>query len=90
MINILSWNSRGARARSFPRLIQEIKTNYKVQVLIILEPRVSGQRADNIIAKMGYGNSYRIEAEGFSSGIWLLWEENHVNIDIISTSNQLH
>lgn len=72
MINIISWNCRGAGACSFPRLIQEIKVNYNIQVLIITEPRVSGSRANSIIAKLGYDKNYRMEATGFSGGIWLL------------------
>lgn len=88
MINIMSWNCSGAGARSFPRLIQEMKANYRIKVLIIIKPRVSGSRADNIIARMGYDKSHRVEAMGFSGGIWILWEDNLVEIDIISTTSQ--
>lgn len=89
MINILAWNVRGAGAWSFPHLIKDLKSNYRFQVLVILEPRVSGQRADKIIEKLDYGSSYRIEANGFSGGIWLLWDQSYVKIDIISATNQL-
>lgn len=79
----------GAGAHSFPRLVHDLKTTHKVHVLIIIEPQISGQKADKVISKMGFNNSYRSEAEGFSGGIWLLWEYFQVNIDIINTSSQL-
>lgn len=87
-INILSWNCRGAGARSFPRLIQDFRVNYGVQVLIINEPRVSGGRAGNIIARMGFDKSYRIEVQGFSGGIWILWDGSSVSVDIVNSSSQ--
>lgn len=58
-------------------------------MLIIIEPRISGSKVDNVIAKMGFDNSYRVEAKGFYGGIWLLWKENKVKLDIISTLSQL-
>lgn len=89
MINILSWNCRGAGAGYFPRLVRELKHNYNIHVLVIVEPRVSGQIIDSIIDKLGFQNIFRVEAVGFSGGIWLLWDGDSVEIDIISTSSQL-
>lgn len=89
MSNILSWNCRGAGARSFPCLIQDLKRSHNVQMLIIIEPRISGVKADKIITKLGYDYNYRVEAEGFSGGIWLLWDKSNVNIHIINNSSQL-
>lgn len=88
MINIISWNCRGAGARYFPRLVRDLKLNYNVNILIIVKPRVSGQRADKIISKLGFCNYYRIEATGFSGRIWLLSEGERVSINIISSSHQ--
>lgn len=88
MLNIISWNCRGARPRYFPRLVHEIKNKYNIHVMVIMEPKVSGQRVDSIISKLGFQNNFRVEAEGFSGGTWVLWEGDIVN-DIINTSNQL-
>lgn len=88
MINIMSWNCRGARARYFPRLIRELKANYNIHILFIVEPRVSRKKVDNIIKNLGFNSNHRVEAEGYSGGIWLLWDDRHVKINVISTSNQ--
>lgn len=89
MINICSWNCRGAGSHTFPRLIKEIRRSYVVHVLIIIEPRVSGSRANNIVSKLGFNKCHRIEAEGFSEGIWILLDDNFIEIEIISTTGQV-
>lgn len=73
-------------ARSFPSLICELKAKYCIHVFIIVEPRVSGGRAEKIISRISFSKNYRVEAEGYSGGIWILWEETQVKIDIISSS----
>lgn len=88
MLNIFAWNCRGAGPCYFSRLVRDLKYKYSIHVLIIVEPRVSGQRVESIIAKLRFQNNFRVEAEGFSGGIWVLWEGDIVNVDIISTSNQ--
>ncbi|MBA0694313.1 hypothetical protein Goari_004624 [Gossypium aridum] len=42
---------------------------------VCLKLGVSGARADGIIAKIGYPNSFRVEANGFAGGIWLCWND---------------
>lgn len=88
MINIVSSNCRGAGARSFPSLIRELKTKYAIHIFIIVEPRVNGERVEKIITKMGFSKNSRVEAEGYSGGICILWKENQVKIDTISNSSQ--
>lgn len=34
-------------------------------------------------------NSVRIETEGFSEGIWVLWNSNVINVKVISSSRQV-
>ncbi|KAK8664378.1 hypothetical protein V6N13_084171 [Hibiscus sabdariffa] len=40
-----------------------------------MEPRVSGRKANAIIAHHGFTSSFRIEASGFAGGIWLMWND---------------
>lgn len=68
--------------------MKEIKGNYNIQIMIIVEPRVSGNKADKIISKLGFSSNFITEAEGFSGGIWLLWDGNGVSVDVINTSRQ--
>ncbi|XP_039015929.1 uncharacterized protein LOC120146444 [Hibiscus syriacus] len=52
-----------------------------------METHISGRRLDRIINSMGYNNSFRVEAQGHSGGIWVLWD-NSVEVKILNVSNQ--
>lgn len=66
--NIFCWNSRGTATISFPRLCKEICSSFNVDMFIILEPRCIGEKVERII-KIGFDDSLRIEAQGFSDGV---------------------
>ncbi|KAJ4833138.1 hypothetical protein Tsubulata_006247 [Turnera subulata] len=83
MLSILTWNCQGAGKRKFPRLCRDFCRNNKPDLLVILEPRISGKRADYVIKKLGFSNSHRVEARGFAGGIWLLWDESRVQVSIL-------
>ncbi|KAL4325308.1 hypothetical protein GQ457_11G022240 [Hibiscus cannabinus] len=64
-----------------------LTSSHVSDVLAIMEPRVSGLTADNFIRRAGFDYSYRVEANGFSGGIWVMWK-NIVNIDVVAVDNQ--
>lgn len=56
--------------------LKEIVRQHKPDIIIILEPCISGRRADQVCRNItGYKNK-RIEARGFSEGIWFLWKND--------------
>ncbi|XP_039003534.1 uncharacterized protein LOC120130342 [Hibiscus syriacus] len=56
-------------------------------VVAILEPRISGIDVDQFIKNSDFEFSYRVEASGFSGGIWILWK-NSFHITILAVSRQ--
>ncbi|KAL4319829.1 hypothetical protein GQ457_18G007350 [Hibiscus cannabinus] len=46
------------------------KQVHKPDIVAIMEPRISGAKADNFIRRSGFAASYRVEADGFAGGIW--------------------
>ncbi|MBA0838857.1 hypothetical protein Goarm_004645, partial [Gossypium armourianum] len=42
---------------------------HKPDIICLLETRVSGSKADKIIAKLGFQYSHRVEAIGYAGGI---------------------
>ncbi|KAL4312838.1 hypothetical protein GQ457_01G036830 [Hibiscus cannabinus] len=52
-----------------------------------MEPRISGSEADKFIHRSGFEFSYRVEARGFSGGIWLLWRDT-ISVQVLAVSNQ--
>lgn len=81
--NILCWNCRGAKSREFLIGLKELRRNHKPMLIILLEQRISGMETDVICKKVGKPHWIRPDAEGFSGGIWLLWDEAEVQINLI-------
>ncbi|KAJ4845064.1 hypothetical protein Tsubulata_015508 [Turnera subulata] len=52
-------------------------------IAVILEPRISGMRASRVIRKLGFRRSHRVEARGYSGGIWVLWREELVSVHFL-------
>ena len=69
------WNSQGAASPSFRRSFSVLVQNYKPSLVMLMEPRISGYKADHFIKRSGFDKSYWVEAEGFSGGIWVLWKD---------------
>ncbi|KAL4353283.1 hypothetical protein GQ457_06G010470 [Hibiscus cannabinus] len=57
------------------------------RIVAIFEPRISGTKADKVIAKLGFPSSFRVEAHGFSGGVWLLWDHS-VQLEVTHIANQ--
>ena len=56
-------------------------------MVVIIEPRISGWKADNFIKASGFDRSHRVEVVDFSGGIWLLWR-NQFEVEIIFNHKQ--
>lgn len=85
---VLSWNVRGARARYFPSLVHDICSRYRVDVFVLLEPRISGTTADRVIRQMGFQHNVRVDVVGFCGGIWLLHNDLDQAVDVVCMSSQ--
>ncbi|KAL4353175.1 hypothetical protein GQ457_06G017320 [Hibiscus cannabinus] len=78
---------KGALDPGFNRSFKLLVKKQKPDMVVVMEPRISGRAADTFIRKSGFEYSYRVEAHGFSGGIWLLWQ-CPVNVQILAVSNQ--
>ncbi|CAL1358518.1 unnamed protein product [Linum trigynum] len=73
MFSILSWNCRGAKSPKFLSVFKDYMLAFRPNIVFIVEPRTSGKDADAVIAKMGFDCFKKVDAIGFSGGIWVLW-----------------
>ncbi|KAK8612913.1 hypothetical protein V6N13_104238 [Hibiscus sabdariffa] len=62
--------------------MQTLLPDNKPDVFGLVEPCISGTKANSVIASIGFPYSYRIEATGYSRGLWLYWY-NSVTIDVL-------
>lgn len=85
-MNSLIWNCRGAGGRNFASMIRDFLSIYQLDFIAIIEPRISGPTADRVIKKIGLVEGARVDARGFSGGIWCLWRSSFISVSVISTS----
>lgn len=50
-------------------MIHEYLKEFAPDIPCLLKTRISGCRADAIVSKLGFHNSFRVEANGFAEGI---------------------
>ena len=83
----MMWNCQGAGAPEFRRVFMYYMKKFKPSVVALYEPRISGWKADDFIQHSGFHRSHRVEAIGYSGGIWILWREQ-VEVDVIENHRQ--
>ncbi|KAL4327888.1 hypothetical protein AHAS_Ahas13G0145100 [Arachis hypogaea] len=89
MINIISWNCRGAGGRTFPALIRDIRREYDANFLILLETHISGTKGEYVRNKIRLDSSFVVEPTGHSGGIWCLWDSSTWKVDVIQHNRQI-
>ncbi|GMI99700.1 hypothetical protein HRI_003639300 [Hibiscus trionum] len=80
-IKTICWNAQGCGHQKILTAARQYIRVYRPDIFGIVEPRISGSRADFVVGSLGFPLSHRIEALGFSGGIWLCWRDTvHVTI----------
>ncbi|XP_019162021.1 PREDICTED: uncharacterized protein LOC109158590 [Ipomoea nil] len=69
------WNCQGAGGREFHRVLRLLIETHRPSLVGLVEPKVSGSQANAICTKFGFDEWVRVEAVGFSGGIWILWDK---------------
>ena len=87
-ITCMVWNVQGAGSREFLSVLKEIIRINKPVVLALVETHMGGDRALKIAQVLGYNGHTRVDAQGFSGGIWVYWRSELVTIDPIIQHQQ--
>lgn len=61
----MTCNVGGVGSRSCPRLIRDLAVKYRLDVLLLVETRISRTRADKIIRRLGFDKVCKVDVEGF-------------------------
>ncbi|XP_019176864.1 PREDICTED: uncharacterized protein LOC109172167 [Ipomoea nil] len=57
------------------RVLKILIRTHRPNLLGLVKPKVSGTQADGICARLGFSDWIRVEAVGFSGGIWVFWNK---------------
>ncbi|XP_061349456.1 uncharacterized protein LOC133294726 [Gastrolobium bilobum] len=87
-MSVCIWNCRGVGKKGFSTLIRDLKFRFRIDVFVLLETGISGLKGDRIIKQFGFPSFFKQEAIGFSGGIWILWDDKVVKIEIILAHHQ--
>lgn len=58
-------------------------------LLLITETKNVSAQANKCVAKIWWKGCFRVYHIGFPRGIWLLWKEGEIILDLISSSNEM-
>lgn len=67
--SIMFWNVQGVVSRGFRRSFGTLIKAFSPEMVVLLEPQMSGAKADNFIKHSGFDRSHRVEVEGFLVGL---------------------
>ena len=74
-------------SKEFNRALQFLLSIHNPSILGLVETKVSGPNANDICKRIGFDHWVRVEALGFSGGIWLFWRKE-ISVTIIKTHPQ--
>lgn len=84
---IIVWYIQGPCGGDTNRVLRNLVDSHRPAIVVLLEPRISGDQANWVISSLRFECSLRVEARGFSGGIWVVWRD-FVWIDIIENHMQ--
>ena len=87
-INLLIWNIQGIGNSETLNILREHIRQHRPHIVALVETRISGARAQITSAKIGFRNCFRVEAQGFQGGIWVLWNEDEIEVEVLTSHAQ--
>ncbi|CAL1378455.1 unnamed protein product [Linum trigynum] len=88
MIKVFVWNRRGVGSNRFLRVYKEYRRKYRPSIVILVEPKISGTRAEDVIKELGFDQNLVLDAVGFAGGIWVVWDSSLVTITEVDRASQ--
>lgn len=87
-MDLLIWNCRGASNHRFKRNLRELVQIHRPKLMVLLETKVEFKEMGMFLNCMGFTASSHVDPIGRSGGIWMLWNPNFVNVQVIEASSQ--
>ena len=79
-MNILIWNSRGALKPAFQIYVHELAQQHDPAIFVVIETTLGGNKAKEITDRLPFDGAIHTETIGFTGELWLLWNEDQVEI----------
>lgn len=56
---------------NFHKVLKDYLRDFDPELVVLVETKVSGSQAKDVVWRINLPNSHRIEAKGYSSKIWV-------------------
>jgi len=87
-INLLIWNIQGIGNNETLNILREHIRQHRPHIVALVETRISGTRAQAVSTKIGFRNCFCVEAQGFQGGIWVFWNEDEIEVEVLTSHAQ--
>nr|POE62106.1 hypothetical protein CFP56_40202 [Quercus suber] len=87
-MKIVTWNVRGAGNARFHLNVQDLINANSPEILVILEPKISGNQAEHVVGQVGLPRHFRVDPIGLSGGLWVLWDDRQCDVDVVRATDQ--
>ncbi|KAI9107574.1 hypothetical protein K1719_021611 [Acacia pycnantha] len=78
----------GTGTRSFTSLIRDMRTHYHLDFIAILETRCTPALSVGRAKSLGFPNMELVDCEGYSGGIWCLWDHSISSVSVLERHHQ--
>lgn len=78
---ILLWNCSVEGSKDFQLHFKDLTHKHKPDIPILIETKLSSERASEVIPQLGFKNFITSAAEGLSKGIVVMWN-NDLDLEI--------
>ncbi|KAI9111593.1 hypothetical protein K1719_017283 [Acacia pycnantha] len=75
-------------AKSFPALVRDLKSHDHLDFIAIMETRCAKESSVVRASQLGFSNMELIDCEGYSGGIWCLWNPSIASISVLERHHQ--
>lgn len=79
----LIWNVRRVSRTNFCSSFKTLIGNFAIDICVIQEPILSGDRVIAMSKKIGYKNVHLKEACGYPREIWFCWNNDIMNVEVV-------
>ena len=85
-IKILVWNVQGVGNKI--SVIRDLVRINRPTMMVLVETHLSGEQANSVCDRIGLSGKLRVEAQGFSGGIWMFWRAEEITVPAYGSSSQ--
>ncbi|XP_031107590.1 uncharacterized protein LOC116012231 [Ipomoea triloba] len=86
-MKIITWNCQGAASKQFLRAAKYLLNEHRPEIFCLMETKTSSTNADAVCSRLGLDRWARVEALGYSGGIWILWSDA-LKLEILHSNPQ--